>query len=80
MHFTPLEQALKLFDEGMQLSSTCRKELEEAEGKVEDLALLLRRGRHGGRASISIVARRARRLPLQTKAGRCLTPMSNADF
>jgi exodeoxyribonuclease VII small subunit len=33
----PLEQALKLFEEGVQLSSTCRKELEEAEGKVEIL-------------------------------------------
>lgn len=33
----PLEQALKLFEEGMQLSSSCRKELEEAEGKVEIL-------------------------------------------
>lgn len=33
----PLEQALKLFDEGMKLSNTCRKELEEAEGKVEIL-------------------------------------------
>lgn len=33
----PLEQALKLFEEGMQLSGTCRKELEEAEGKVEIL-------------------------------------------
>ena len=33
----PLEQALKLFDEGVQLSATCRKELEEAEGKVEIL-------------------------------------------
>ena len=33
----PLEQALKLFEEGMQLSSNCRKELEEAEGKVEIL-------------------------------------------
>jgi exodeoxyribonuclease VII small subunit len=32
-----LEQALKLFEEGMQLSSNCRKELEEAEGKVEIL-------------------------------------------
>lgn len=32
-----LEQALKLFEEGMQLSSSCRKELEEAEGKVEIL-------------------------------------------
>lgn len=32
-----LEQALKLFEEGTQLSSSCRKELEEAEGKVEIL-------------------------------------------
>ena len=33
----PLEQALRLFEEGMQLSSSCRRELEEAEGKVEIL-------------------------------------------
>ena len=33
----PLEQALKLFEEGVQLSAVCRKELEEAEGKVEIL-------------------------------------------
>jgi len=33
----PLEQALKLFEEGLELSSSCRKELEEAEGKVEIL-------------------------------------------
>ena len=33
----PLEQALKLFEEGMQLSTSCRKELEDAEGKVEIL-------------------------------------------
>jgi exodeoxyribonuclease VII small subunit len=33
----PLEQALKLFEEGIQLSTSCRKELEEAEGKVEVL-------------------------------------------
>jgi exodeoxyribonuclease VII small subunit len=33
----PLEQALNLFEEGMQLSFSCRKELEEAEGKVEIL-------------------------------------------
>ena len=32
----PLEQALKLFEEGLKLSSSCRKE-EEAEGKVEIL-------------------------------------------
>ncbi len=33
----PLEQALTLFEEGVQLSASCRKELEEAEGKVEIL-------------------------------------------
>jgi exodeoxyribonuclease VII small subunit len=33
----PLEKSLTLFEEGMQLSAICRKELEEAEGKVEIL-------------------------------------------
>ena len=33
----PLEQALKLFEEGIQLSNSCRKELDDAEGKVEIL-------------------------------------------
>lgn len=33
----PLEKALALFEEGIQLSSSCRKELEAAEGKVEIL-------------------------------------------
>src|SRR5206468_1307293 len=33
----PLEKSLTLFEEGMQLSSSCRKELEAAEGKVEIL-------------------------------------------
>jgi exodeoxyribonuclease VII small subunit len=33
----PLEKSLTLFEEGMQLSSTCRKQLEDAEGKVEIL-------------------------------------------
>ena len=33
----PLETSLTLFEEGMQLSASCRKELEEAEGKVEIL-------------------------------------------
>lgn len=33
----PLEQALKLFEDGIQLSTSCRKELEEAEGRVEIL-------------------------------------------
>ena len=33
----PLEKSLSLFEEGMQLSSACRNELEQAEGKVEIL-------------------------------------------
>jgi exodeoxyribonuclease VII small subunit len=33
----PLEKSLTLFEEGMQLSGACRKQLEEAEGKVEIL-------------------------------------------
>jgi len=33
----PLEKSLTLFEEGMQLSLACRKELEQAEGKVEIL-------------------------------------------
>ena len=33
----PLEQSLKLFEEGVALSASCRKELEEAEGRVEIL-------------------------------------------
>ena len=33
----PLEKSLTLFEEGMQLSASCRRELEEAEGKVEIL-------------------------------------------
>lgn len=37
----PLEQSLTLFEEGVQLSADCRKELEEAEGKVE---MLLKQG------------------------------------
>jgi exodeoxyribonuclease VII small subunit len=32
-----LEQSLKLFEEGVALSGSCRKELEEAEGRVEIL-------------------------------------------
>ena len=39
----PLDRALELFDEGMKLSGSCRKELEEAEGKVE--VLLKRNGK-----------------------------------
>ena len=33
----PLEQSLKLFEEGVRLSNSCRHELEAAEGKVEIL-------------------------------------------
>ena len=33
----PLEKSLTLFEEGMQMSAACRKELDEAEGKVEIL-------------------------------------------
>ena len=33
----PLEQSLKLFEEGIALSGSCRRELEEAEGKIEIL-------------------------------------------
>jgi exodeoxyribonuclease VII small subunit len=32
-----LEKSLTLFEEGMQLSTSCRTELEQAEGKVEIL-------------------------------------------
>ena len=38
-----LERALELFEEGMSLSGACRKQLEEAEGKVE--VLLKRNGK-----------------------------------
>ncbi len=33
----PLERALQLFEQGMQLSEACRKQLEEAETRVEIL-------------------------------------------
>lgn len=33
----PLERSLALFEEGMKLSGNCRKQLEEAENKVEIL-------------------------------------------
>ena len=33
----PLDRALSLFEEGVKLSNSCRKELESAEGKVEIL-------------------------------------------
>ncbi|MBL8216390.1 MAG: exodeoxyribonuclease VII small subunit [Bryobacterales bacterium] len=37
----PLERALSLFEKGTQLSAACRKQLEEAETRVEQL---MRRG------------------------------------
>jgi exodeoxyribonuclease VII small subunit len=33
----PLENALQLYEEGMRLSATCQKQLEQAEGRVEIL-------------------------------------------
>lgn len=37
----PLEQSLALFETGMRLSSDCRRQLEEAESRVE---ILMKRG------------------------------------
>ena len=37
----PLEQAIELFEKGMKLGESCRKQLEEAETRVE---ILMRRG------------------------------------
>ena len=37
----PLERALSLFEKGIEISETCRKQLEEAETRVE---MLTRRG------------------------------------
>lgn len=37
----PLDRALELFEKGMQLSESCRKQLHEAETRVE---LLVRKG------------------------------------
>jgi exodeoxyribonuclease VII small subunit len=33
----PLEESLKLFEQGVDLSAICKKELDEAEGKVQML-------------------------------------------
>ena len=41
----PLERALELFEEGMKLSGNCRRQLEEAENKVE---LLVKKAGKGG--------------------------------
>ena len=37
----PLERALELFEKGMRLSETCRKQLEAAETRIE---MLVRKG------------------------------------
>jgi exodeoxyribonuclease VII small subunit len=37
----PLERALELFEKGMKLSESCRKQLEEAETRIE---ILVRKG------------------------------------
>jgi exodeoxyribonuclease VII small subunit len=37
----PLEQSLALFESGMRLSADCKRQLEEAESRVE---ILMRRG------------------------------------
>ena len=39
----PLEKSLELFEHGVKLSEACRKQLQEAEGKVE--VLLRKEGR-----------------------------------
>ena len=33
----PLEESLKLFEQGVDISAVCKKELDEAEGKVQTL-------------------------------------------
>ena len=40
-HELPLERALELFEKGMRLSEACRKQLEEAETRIE---VLVRKG------------------------------------
>ena len=37
----PLEESLKLFENGMRISSECKRQLEEAETRIE---ILMRRG------------------------------------
>ncbi len=37
----PLERAIELFEKGMQLSETCKKQLEEAETRME---ILMKKG------------------------------------
>ncbi|MGH9534867.1 MAG: exodeoxyribonuclease VII small subunit [Terriglobales bacterium] len=37
----PLEESVRLFEEGMALSQECRRQLDEAEGRIE---MLVKRG------------------------------------
>ncbi|HEX7362531.1 MAG TPA: exodeoxyribonuclease VII small subunit [Bryobacteraceae bacterium] len=37
----PLEQSLQLFEKGMQLSAQCKRQLEEAESRIE---MLMKKG------------------------------------
>ncbi|HZY62073.1 MAG TPA: exodeoxyribonuclease VII small subunit [Edaphobacter sp.] len=37
----PLEESVRLFEEGVKLSDACKKELEEAEGRIQ---ILVERG------------------------------------
>ena len=54
----PLEKSLTLFEEGMELSASCRKELEQAEGKVE--ILLKQNGKlAGSRCRSSLLIRKS---------------------
>ncbi len=44
----PLERSIELFEKGMDLSDTCRKQLEDAETRVE--MLIRKEGKIAGRA------------------------------
>ncbi|HWZ44979.1 MAG TPA: exodeoxyribonuclease VII small subunit [Candidatus Saccharimonadales bacterium] len=57
----PLEHALKLFEEGVQLSALCRKDLEEAEGKVEVLL------KHNGKLQPEVYGSSAEKAPASRK-------------
>ena len=56
----PLEKSLTLFEEGMQLSAACRKELDEAEGKVEILL------KHNGKLQAEPFESQAEKTPGRT--------------
>ena len=48
----PLEESLRLFEQGVDLSVACKKELDEAEGKVQTLI----RQRDGSLKTVSFPA------------------------